>query len=635
MTFLFPLGLLALLALPVIILLHLRRERLRRVVVPSLLLWQHIAPTTGKEQKRMLPITLLLLLHLFIATLLALALGRPQWLSSLLGSSEQHSIVVVDTSTSMAAQESFAGTRLDQARAHVQGLIDGMGFNDTISLIAASSQSHFLTTGGPGDRAGLLAALDTLEATGTGTDIAGALTLARVVHQSDPRGQTSDEHIVVISDMEPPEQTALPEDLEWVRVGDTTSNQAIVTLSAEPQHGGTSGYDVYARVVNYDSDSAFTTLRLTGDGQPLDTRTIDLQGNGESELTWSLPPGIRMLHAEIDGGDALSVDDTADLSLLQTRPINVVLVSEPSESLNRVLNVIPSLNIAVVPPADYLTSPQAANADLTIFNNTLPESWPIGGVLVINPPAGEHPLLTVEAAPPAEDPALALPTQTSLTIVDEESALLQGLSLGSVDFGPLPRVQPPDWARTLLMAEDRPLILQGRSGESEIAIWAFNLASGNVTSKLAFPLLVARTVQSLTPPPPPASLLVGQALELQPNPRTDRVEVRGPDDQTQEMAASRTLVIEGFTQPGLYTLTEYAGEAIVYEGQLAINAGTSLESDLRPIPFPSRLPTYIAQDASPAAGATGAVPQPQSLWPWLALGALSMLVVEWLYVHWR
>ena len=78
MTFLLPLGLLALLTLPIILILHLLRERRRRMAVPSLLHWQNLPRKREGERIRRLPLTLLLLLHLLVAALIGLALGRPQ-----------------------------------------------------------------------------------------------------------------------------------------------------------------------------------------------------------------------------------------------------------------------------------------------------------------------------------------------------------------------------------------------------------------------------------------------------------------------------------------------------------------------------------------------------------------------------
>src|ERR671935_671164 len=102
MTFLLPVGLLALLTLPLIIILHLLRERRRRVAVPSLLHWLNIPRRPEGERIRRLPLTLLLLLHLLIAGLLGFALGRPQ-LAGAPNNAARQTTIVIDTSTSMAA----------------------------------------------------------------------------------------------------------------------------------------------------------------------------------------------------------------------------------------------------------------------------------------------------------------------------------------------------------------------------------------------------------------------------------------------------------------------------------------------------------------------------------------------------
>lgn len=652
MTFLAPLGLAALLALPIIVLLHLRRERLRRVAVSSLLLWQHVAPAAGKQRRRMLPLTLLLLLHLLIAALLALALGNPLWFSDLLGSGQRHTIAIIDSSSSMAAAEGLGSTRLEQARGHVRAVINGMRGTDRLSLITADTHARLLTTGGTGNRADLLAALDSIEAVGTGTDMADALTLARVVRESYQ--ENPDEQLLVVSDLLPPADSELASSagqIEWVRVGESTNNRAIINLAAEPQRGGAAGYNVYARVVNYDSNSVFTTLQLLGDDELIDLRDIDLQANGEVELTWNVPPGIKLLRAEMQGNDALPADDAARISLVQARPINLVLVSESSIALNRllrVLNALPQLTINTVLPEEYALSPLAARADLTIFNGVLPDisAWPAGGVLAIDPPAREHPLLSVAAdAPDAAQPgqeAEAAPGSdgpVDIRVPAGADDILQDLSLGGVDFGSLPRIEPPAWAQVQVLADETPLIMSGSTGRSEVAIWAFSLARGNITTKLAFPLLVARAVQDLTPPAPPEALLVGQTLELQPGPHTDRIEFQPPDGPPQQVPISQTVSIEGLFEPGLYTLTEYAGDEVVYEGTIAVNAGSPLESDLRPRPLQAGLDGFVAlnmpAETETADAQSRAQETPQPLWSWLALAALAVMCIEWLYVHWR
>src|SRR5688500_3329949 len=185
MSLLAPLGLLALLTLPLIVILHMLRERRRRVVVPSLLLWQLMPRKQEAQRRRRLPLTLLLLLHLLAAALLAFALARPQWPLALFGG-ERHTAVIIDTSTSMAAPAPGGGPRLEAARARAANLIGAMGSRGSLTLIAAGSQPSLLDSAGADGAPRLLAALEALEAAGTGTDLAGALTLAEAALQGRP-----------------------------------------------------------------------------------------------------------------------------------------------------------------------------------------------------------------------------------------------------------------------------------------------------------------------------------------------------------------------------------------------------------------------------------------------------------------
>ena len=145
MTFLLPLGLLALLTIPVVLLLHLLRERRRRVAVPSLLHWQNLPRKHEGERIRRLPLTLLLLLHLLVATLIGLALGQPQLVGALGGAARQMAIII-DTSTSMAARDG-GSTRFTLARERARALLSGMGSGDRAILIAAGPTARVVASG--------------------------------------------------------------------------------------------------------------------------------------------------------------------------------------------------------------------------------------------------------------------------------------------------------------------------------------------------------------------------------------------------------------------------------------------------------------------------------------------------------
>lgn len=135
-----PLGLLALLALPIIVLLHFLRERRRRVPTPSLLLWANLPQRVEGERSRRLPLTLLLLLHLLVAALLGIALGGPQ-IAGALTPDARHTAIILDTSTSMAAID--GGTsRFEQARQRARAIVASAAPGDRMTLITAGARAR-------------------------------------------------------------------------------------------------------------------------------------------------------------------------------------------------------------------------------------------------------------------------------------------------------------------------------------------------------------------------------------------------------------------------------------------------------------------------------------------------------------
>ena len=609
MTFLQPLLLLALLTLPVILVLHLLRERRRRVAVPSLLHWLNLPHRREGERIRRLPLTLLLLLHLLIAGLLGLAVGRPQVFGAPSSASRQ-TIIVLDISTSMAAREGST-TRFAQAQGRARALLRGMGANDRATLIAAGHTAHIVAAGGASELALLTAALDALRPGSTGADLAGALTLAEGAF--DPQRE---DRIVVISDGALPTfpSRTLAAPLDWQQVGGDQPNRAIITFATRPWGDK---LQVYARAANYDSAAFATRLRLYGDERLIDTRDVSIAVDGETELTWTLPASYTALRAELDGRDGLPQDDQAFLPTRSMRTIKALLVSARPESLRRALGAVPGVGVTVVEPAKYASgSAPQDSVDLTIFDSFLPQAWPVGAVLAINPPPGSSTLLEVGT----------LPIRPPVGELSQSSALLEGINLGGVNFGSVQPVTPPAWATTQLAINDTPLILRGRDGANEIAIWTFNLASGNLPTRLAFPLLVARTVRDLVPLSIAPEVQVGAPLTVRPDPRTTTIQLTAPDGTRSVVPTAPLLTLDTLTQPGFYRVEERSGGAPLFVGQVGVNAGAASESNLRPRTVP--------QLAGPPQQFSGA-PQRQviDLWPWLALGALALLMLEWGYIH--
>lgn len=591
MTLLFPIGLLALLALPAIVILHLVRQRRTRLKVPTLALWQALATPPPEQRKRLIPWSWLLALHLLAAACLALALANPAFRALFGDTTPEHTTLVIDTSTSMAATDE-APSRLGQAQADALDAIDALGPGDTLALIELNATPRLLLTGGPDEAPQLEQAVRRLRAAGNGADLPGALQLAG---SSFRPGQEN--RVLLLTDdalAAPQSDLTVAAELERRTYGANSANAAIIAFASRRLPDGEVA--LYGRVVNWDDAPAIRTLRLVVDGQQRDQQAIRVPEQGATEYTWRVAESSALAELSLSGGDALPADDRAVLPLTQARTVRVLLVGPPGSALERVLGVLPGLQVSAAAALD----PAAPPADVTILNGVLPQTLPDGALLLVNPPADPRlpasPInASVRAAAAASDPAFA------------------GVDLSSVQLRRVIEIRPSDaFSATLAPAisaagSDLGLVLRGAWQGRQTVIWAFDIDQSNLPVKLAFPLLTAASLQvlasgNLPPTLPPGSL-------------APQVGLLDPAGRPLEAGAR-------LDQPGFYRV---GGQADA--GGVAVNLGNADEANLAPRPAPTL-------DAEPAAVT---IIQPEEtrrqLWPLLVALALLAVAAEWYLLY--
>ncbi|GAC1404271.1 MAG: hypothetical protein NVSMB65_20560 [Chloroflexota bacterium] len=160
---------------PVLLFFYVWRARHKRLVAPSVLLWQQILQETEHRPSWRLPIRhILLLLELLALALLALALARP---AVSVGAPHQD-IVVLDASLAMNATDVPAGgTRFAAAQAAARRMIDRFGPADTMSLIRVGTLAE--VTVRSGDPAALRQAVQRLRPDSSAPAMAAAILLAQ------------------------------------------------------------------------------------------------------------------------------------------------------------------------------------------------------------------------------------------------------------------------------------------------------------------------------------------------------------------------------------------------------------------------------------------------------------------------
>src|SRR5574337_1035307 len=171
MGFLDPIALSFSALLGALVLLYLLERWRRRIVVPSLLLWDMV-PEDRLRARRFRP-DLLFLLQLLLLSALIVGLARPYLRNSAAGPPPARRILVLDTSASMQAREGHS-TRFEQARDEALRVLGDLRSEDEVMVLGTGKPPTVLAAF-TRDHATVAQALRTVQPADTGGDLTLAL----------------------------------------------------------------------------------------------------------------------------------------------------------------------------------------------------------------------------------------------------------------------------------------------------------------------------------------------------------------------------------------------------------------------------------------------------------------------------
>lgn len=196
-----PAALLLALGIGFVVLAHaLRRGAARLHVFPGAHLLEHQS-ITAKKRSRLEDRALLALRSLMVLALALLAaspsVSCSQFALARSSGASVAAILVLDDSASMAARLDDGTKRFDRARETASRLVDDMQAGDTTAVVLMGHPARVLVAP-THDSRGSLDALQSALVTERGTDLEGALELARNLLSTTPQ---SDQRIVLLSDL--------------------------------------------------------------------------------------------------------------------------------------------------------------------------------------------------------------------------------------------------------------------------------------------------------------------------------------------------------------------------------------------------------------------------------------------------
>jgi hypothetical protein len=256
--------------------------------------------------------------------------------------------------------------------------------------------------------------------------------------------------------------------------------------------------------------------------------------------------------------------------------------------------------------------------DLYILDGWLPTDGqlPDGDLLIINPPSSTS-LFTVGAESKPDDTIRVKSNDPRTTFVDFKD----------VNILKFKALTGADWADSLITTDTGPLLIAGEQDGRQVAILPFDIHDSDLPLQITWPILMSNLLEWFTPSAiisVPNGLQVGASLPIRPPFEATGVRVTLPDGSSKDLPIDRqTVVFADTREPGLYKIDILNGNEIIQSAPFAVNLFAPTESNISP-------QSTISLSGNTIAAATRDEVGQQEFWPWAALLALLILMIEWL-----
>ena len=609
--------------LGILILVYLRERWRKRIEVSSLMFWNEIREDAVRV-RRFFPSLLFLIQALLLILLLSGLLHpyRPHTVTEVRGN--RH-ILVFDVSASMQVREGNT-QRFSLARDQATQVVRSLGPLDEVMLISVAARPR-VVSGFTTDHRVFLHLLESLQPADSMTNLDLGIELA--LAQRDRAGQRAS--VYVFTDV-PQTQLSLSQDqltnLVYHQVGRNDDNIALAALNLHQnpfQHY--SQARAYILVRNYASRTKRGTLTVDLNERQIFRRAFSLPSRETMSFSVGNFTEAGQLVARISPDDGLSVDNQALAWVAQGRERRLVLVSATTSlhrELQRVSRSIPNLSLTAVTPDEFSTLSLDAQ-DIVLFHQFVPSAVIAANSLYVFPPL-DNPLFPVVAE--AKD----------LSILDwrESHEILHNLQY--VDALPLKKARVlalPSWAQVLISSRtasgEVPLALTGEKDGYRVVCLAFDLGRGNLTDSdnLSLLLLFLNAVRWLLPPDPsvPALTTPGETFFVPASIALGTLELTLPSGETRAVEATAVEI----PHVGAYRLQNGDYQAMWYA-----NLFDEIESDIgrRAQADQSSEAVSVVLETSQAAQEVSRT-VPIEFGQLLYYGAAALLFLEWLYALWR
>ena len=399
MGLLYPGALYCFAIVPALVIAYLARERPRQIIVSSVLAFRALHALRGQRFGGRPRFTWSFFVELLILCLAVLAITGPYLVRK-----GNPVAVVLDNSAVMQARMPSGKTRFETAVARVGEALESASGSGQITLYVTAPQPHqlgpsFSSAGAALSAIGKVQVIDAPDDSAAVAGLLGQLSSNRRIGRIIVAGYRA------IS-------SPVPARVMPLVVGDPVANYAIGSFTLSRESFGAAA--LHARVVVANFSPAAETLKviITGDGKVLGQAQSRAEPGEVAGLDFPNLPAAQVYRAQLDPADAFALDNVAYATGSAVSAVTTVFVS-PVPADGQSLKSIPGVKTAAVTPAAF--SPKdLADADLAIFEYTVPKELPAVSTLLIMPPPAD-PVFNFAVQPATQIALTGWPTTDPLT----------------------------------------------------------------------------------------------------------------------------------------------------------------------------------------------------------------------------
>ncbi|HHW49002.1 MAG TPA: VWA domain-containing protein [Clostridiaceae bacterium] len=554
MIFHYPLGFLALLAVPIIILLYLLKQKHENYIISSLHLWQNaLQDMEANAPWQKLRKNLLMFLQIFAVVLLALILSEPFIRSGKSNGGEI--MLVMDCSLSMQSTD-MKPSRFEAAKRDALELIESSQPGTKFSLIASGS-TPYIVLHNVDDKKRVMQELNALIPSDTAEDPEGTVELVNSLIR-----ENSEIQVKWFGDGANPMPGSRTEYYSYNRNG----NNFAITLLSHRKLQNSREITALSRIANFSQQSAELDVSLYADGNFFDARRITVDAGESENIYWTgIPETVSKLECRIDTKDILEKDNYAGIIISSNKVSKVLLATEKNIFLEKVLSLMPNIELFRTGIDDIN---ELKGYDLYIYDSSMPEELPEDGhIILFNPPGNKY----FSSAGKSEYTNIQFSKHSLFNNLDSDSSF----SALKADL-----YQLPVWANPLMENDSGVTAFEGYLDKIRIMVFGFDLHETNLPVKPYFPVIMTRIVQELLPESSNSISAVnaGDQIELSIDPEAEKVYVVFPDGNRKLIAPPfPAAAFNETTQIGIYTLEQELENSTLRQ-QFFVNAPSEKEN---------------------------------------------------------